>query len=127
MKLNMNDMRTKKEIIIVGPRVLVAPETEEKTRAGLYLPPTVKEKEEVSGGLIIKTGPGYPLAESSHESEPWEEKNKQPSYIPLQAKEGDYAIFLKKDAVEIEYEDKKYLIVPHSSILALIRTVITED
>ncbi|RMG74575.1 MAG: co-chaperone GroES [Nitrospirae bacterium] len=120
-------MITKKEIIIVGPRVLIAPETEEKTRAGLYLPPTVKEKEEVSGGLIIKTGPGYPMAESATNSEPWEDSNRKPSYIPLQAKEGDYAIFLKKDAVEIEYEGKKYLIVPHSSILALIRTVIAEE
>ncbi len=119
-------MTTKKEIIIVGPRVLVAPDTEEKTRAGLYLPPTVKEKEEVASGLIIKTGPGYPVAETPSVDEPWSER-KGVSYIPLQAKEGDYAIFLKKDAVEIEYEDKKYLIVPHSSILALIRTVITEE
>ncbi|NOX20979.1 MAG: co-chaperone GroES [Nitrospirae bacterium] len=119
-------MATKKEIIIVGPRVLIAPDTEEKTRAGLYLPPTVKEKEEVASGLIIKTGPGYPVAEPSSLDEPWAEK-KGVSYIPLQAKEGDYAIFLKKDAVEIEYEDKKYLIVPHSSILALIRTVLTEE
>ena len=119
-------MTTKKEIIIVGPRVLIAPETEEKTRAGLYLPPTVKEKEEVAGGLIIKTGPGYPIAESNSIDEPWS-KRRDVTYIPLQAREGDYAIFLKKDAVEIEYEDKKYLIVPHSSILALIRTVITEE
>ncbi|MEK7864491.1 MAG: co-chaperone GroES, partial [Nitrospirota bacterium] len=48
-------------------------------------------------------------------------------YIPLQAAEGDYAIFLKDAAVEIEFEDKKYLIVPHSAILTLVRTDIVEE
>ncbi len=119
-------MKTNKEIIIIGPRVLVSPDTgEERTHAGLYLPPTVKEKEEVMGGLIIKTGPGYPLPDSSYGEEPWTEKTQ--AYIPLQTREGDYALFIRKDAIEIEYEQKKYLIVPHSSILAIIRTDITEE
>jgi co-chaperonin GroES (HSP10) len=48
-------------------------------------------------------------------------------YLPLQAAEGDYAIFLKESAMEIEFEDKKYLIVPHSAILVLVRTEILED
>ena len=39
----------------------------------------------------------------------------------LQAEEGDYALFLKDQAIEIEYETKKYLIVPQSAILMLIR------
>ncbi len=117
-------MKTSKEIIIVGPRVLIAPdESEERTRAGLYLPPTVKEKEDVMGGIVIKTGPGYPVPDITS-SEPWTEKS--PTYIPLEAKEGDYALFLKKDAVEIEYEGRRYLIVPHSSILALIRTTLED-
>jgi co-chaperonin GroES (HSP10) len=115
---------TKKEIIVVGPRVLIAPdEGEQRTDAGLYLPPSVREKEDVMGGLVIKTGPGYPVPDSN-QSEPWLEK--RPSYIPLEAQEGDYALFLRKDAVEIEYEGRKYLIVPHSSILALIRTTVEE-
>jgi chaperonin GroES len=48
-------------------------------------------------------------------------------YIPLQASEGDYALFLKDAAVEIEFEGRKYLIVPHSAILAIVRTEIAED
>ena len=39
----------------------------------------------------------------------------------MQAEKGDYALFLKKMAVEIKFEGEKYLIVPHSSILVLIR------
>jgi co-chaperonin GroES (HSP10) len=120
-------MKTRKEIIIVGPRVLVtAEEGERKTSAGLYLPPTVRDKEEVTGGIIIKAGPGYPVPDTAHTDEPWT-TSRSPSYVPLQAREGDYAIFLKKEAVEIEYEHKKYLIVPHSAILALVRTEITEE
>lgn len=120
-------MRTRKEILIVGPRVLVTVEKgEERTRAGLYLPPTVKDKEDVTGGFIIKAGPGYPLPDNITADEPWT-ANKQPNYIPLQAKEGDYALFLKNEAVEIEYEEKKYLIVPHSAILALVRTDISDE
>ncbi len=117
-------MMTKKEIIVVGPRVLIAPdEGEQRTDAGLYLPPSVREKEDVMGGLVIKTGPGYPVPDMN-QSDPWVEK--RPTYIPLEAREGDYALFLRKDAVEIEYEGRKYLIVPHSSILALIRTSVEE-
>ncbi len=117
-------METKKEIIIVGPRVLISPDTGEgKTKAGLYLPPTVIEKDDVMGGLIINTGPGYPVLDLSYSEEPWSEK-KNATYVPLQACKGDYALFIKKDAIEIEYEYKKYLIVPHTSILALIRTEI---
>ena len=42
-------------------------------------------------------------------------------YIGMQASEGDLAIFLKSRAHEIEFENEKYIIVPHSSILLLIR------
>ncbi len=117
---------TEKTLLIVGPRVLISPEVgEERTSAGLYLPPTVREKEEVQEGLVIKTGPGYILPESRQSDEPWMER-KEPAYLPLEAREGDYAIFLKKDAVEIEYDGKKYLIVPHSAILALVRPELRE-
>jgi co-chaperonin GroES (HSP10) len=41
--------------------------------------------------------------------------------MPLQAKEGDLAIFLRKAAIEIEFEKEKYLILPQAAILLLIR------
>ena len=48
--------------IVVGDRVLIKPKTlQNKTKAGLYLPPTVTEKENLCSGYIIKTGPGYPI------------------------------------------------------------------
>ena len=117
-------MKTKKNIIIIGDRVLIdLDDKTDRTTAGLYLPATVKEKEKVHGGYVVKVGPGYPVHDPNSTDEPWSEKKRQDlKYIPLQASEGDYAIFLKDSAVEIEFEGKKHLIVPHSAILALVRT-----
>lgn len=122
-------MKAKKNLIIVGDRVLIdLDERMEKTNSGLYLPPTVREKEKVQGGYIVKVGPGYPVPDAGATDEPWSGSRKREiKYIPLQAAEGDYAIFLRESAIEIEFENKKYLIVPQSAILALVRTEFTEE
>ncbi len=112
-----------KQLIIVGDRVLVKQEElQERTDVGLYLPQTVVEKEEVHGGRVILTGPGMPLPQP-HDGgdEPWRSVPDQPKYLPMQAQVGDYALFLKKMAMEIKFEGDKYLIIPHNSILALVR------
>ncbi len=111
-----------KKLIVVGDRVLIKPKLpSDKTQSGLYLPPGVKEKEKVQSGYVIKTGPGYPIPLPTDENEPWKEKTEEIKYIPLQAKEGDLALFLQTGAVEINYEDEKLYIVPQSSILLLER------
>ena len=121
-------MKAKKKLIVIGDRVLIDPdEGTNKTSSGLYLPATVKEKEKVTGGYVVKTGPGYAIHDPGVSEEPWaESKTKEVKYIPLQASEGDYAIFLKESAIEIEFEGKKYQIVPHSALLALVRIELTE-
>ncbi len=122
-------MKAKKNLLVVGDRVLVEPEEgSDKTTSGLYLPDTVKEKQKVVGGYVVKTGPGYPVHDPHISQEPWVDRSKKEiKYIPLQANEGDYAIFLKESAIEIEFEGKKYLIVPHASILALVRIEVMEE
>jgi co-chaperonin GroES (HSP10) len=121
-------VKAKRNLIVVGDRVLLDPEDRvDRTSSGLYLPPTVKEKEKVHGGYVVKTGPGYAIPDTVPE-EPWNPSDRKDlKYIPLQASEGDYAIFLRESAVEIEFEGKKYLIVPHSAILALVRTDIVDE
>ncbi|MBV9960891.1 MAG: co-chaperone GroES [Parafilimonas sp.] len=110
-----------KKLIIVGDRALIRPsKPNERTSTGLYLPPGVQEKEKVQQGYIIKTGPGYVLP-LPVENEPWKSEEEQVRYIPLQAKEGDLAIFLLSGATEIIYESEKYFIVPQSAILMLER------
>ena len=113
----------KRRIIIIGDRVLIRPDdSAEKSPAGLYLPPTVREKEDVWGGVVVEVGPGLPLSDpNSVEEEPWKTASDTVRYIPPQAETGDYALFLKKASVEINVEENKYLIVPQAAILVIIR------
>ncbi len=111
-----------KKLIVVGDRVLINPiKQSEKTASGLYLPPGVQEKEKIQSGYVIKVGPGYPLPLPADEDDMWKGKEDQVKYLPLQAQEGDLAIFLQKGAIEVMYEDEKYFIVPQASILMLER------
>ena len=112
-----------KQILVVGYRILIRPDTgESKSQAGLYLPPSVIEKQEVRGGIVVEVGPGIPMGspETSFD-EPWKEKKTDIKYIPTQAEIGDYALFLGKASIEIKIESKDYLIVSQSAILILIR------
>ncbi|MGV3765065.1 MAG: co-chaperone GroES [Chitinophagaceae bacterium] len=110
-----------KKIIVIGDRVLIRLTTaSEKTPSGLYLPPGVQEKEKVQQGYVIKTGPGYAIP-MPVESESWRPEEEQVKYVPLQAKEGDLAIFLLNAATEVMYENEKYYIVPQNAILMLER------
>lgn len=111
-----------RKLIVVGDRVLIRPKKdEERTKSGLYLPPGVKEKEQVQSGYIIKAGPGYPIPLPMEDEEPWKDQEENVKYVPLQAREGDLAIFLQKGAFEVMYQDEKFFIVPQSSILMLER------
>jgi co-chaperonin GroES (HSP10) len=116
------DLKLKK-LIIIGDRVLIrAKSSDEKTKAGLFLPPGVQEKERVQSGYVIKTGPGYPIPmPADGYDEPWKDPEEKVRYVPLQVKEGDLAVFLQKDAIEVLYEDEKYYIVPQHAILMLER------
>ncbi len=92
------EFKIKKKILLVGDRVLISPEKEmDKSRHGLYLPPSVKEKEKVQGGYIVRIGPGYPIVNPNYlDQESWVTTPKDPvKYIPLQAEEGDYILFLR--------------------------------
>ena len=112
-----------KRLIVVGDRVLVAPaEGEERTNVGLYLPATALEGRQVQGGRIIATGPGTPMGEpATLDDEPWKIRSAEVKYLPVQARVGDYALFFRKAAVEITFEDKNYLVVPQAAILVLVR------
>ncbi len=118
-------MRSKnKQILVVGDRVLIKPDKgEKKSKAGLYLPPSVVEKQEILSGVIVEVGPGIPLGNPDDNiDEPWSNNdNSSIKYIPTQADIGDIALFLNKASIEIKIENDDYLIVPQSAILILIR------
>jgi chaperonin GroES len=114
---------SRKKIIVIGDRVLIKPDKEEeRTKVGLYLPQTVKDKEEVIGGTVVQTGPGIPMADPTDVSdEPWRKQKSDMKYLPVQARAGDYALFLQKAGVEIKYQNETFIIVPQSAILILVR------
>ena len=84
----------------LADRVLIEPkEAETKTAAGLYIPDTAKEKPHQ--GTVVAAGPG--------------KKDE-----PMEVKVGDQVIYGKYAGTEVTFEDKKYLIVKQSDILAIV-------
>ena len=121
MALNLTEKDLEK-IIMVGDRVLVRPKNpNHQTSSGLYLPPAAIEKETVQSGYVIRTGPGFPIPALTDDDEPWKEVKEEVKYVPLQAHEGDLAVYMSKMGIEIEFKNEKYLILPHSAILMLVR------
>lgn len=117
-------MTFKRKLIVVGDHIMVRPEEGKgRTRSGLYLPATVLDRDQVMAGWVVEVGPGIALPDpvDVDDEEPWRRRERRARYLPPQATEGDFAIFLRKAAVEITYEDEKYLIVPNGALLALIR------
>jgi co-chaperonin GroES (HSP10) len=112
-----------KKLLVAGDRVLIKPEEgEERTKVGLYLPATAVETQQVQEGLIVATGLGDPLPDvSAFDDEPWRVGEKTPKFRPMQARVGDHAIFFRKAAVEINFEETRYLVVPQAAILVLVR------
>jgi chaperonin GroES len=89
----------------LSDRVVVEPlEAEEKTKGGIYLPDTAKEKPQM--GKIIAVGPGK-VSDSGEK-------------IALQVKKGDKILYGKYSGNEINFEGKDYIIMHESDILAII-------
>jgi len=109
-------------LIMIGDRVLIKPKSpQNQTKSGLFLPPNVQEKEKVLSGYVVKVGPGYPIPAIAEIEESWKAKNENVQYVPIQPKEGDIAVYLQNSAIDIEFNGNKYVIVPQSSILLLMR------
>lgn len=84
----------------LADRVLVEPkEAETKTASGLYIPDTAKEKPQQ--GVVVACGPG--------------KKDE-----PMEVKVGDVVLYGKYAGQEVTFEDRKYLIMKQSDILATL-------
>jgi chaperonin GroES len=118
-----------KKLIVVGDRVLIRiEEGEERSKVGLYLPPTAVDSQAVQGGKIVATGPGLPMPDPGEASdEPWRTGPRETRFVPMQARPGDYALFFRKASVEITFEHDTYLVIPQSAILALVREGAHDD
>ena len=87
----------------LADRVLVKPiEKEEKTKSGIYLPDTAKEKPQE--GEVVAVGPGKVTDEGKK--------------IPMELKVGDRVIYAKYGGTEIKVDDEELMILRESDILA---------
>ncbi|MFT4032106.1 MAG: co-chaperone GroES family protein [Siphonobacter sp.] len=119
---SIDGINTLRKVVMLGDKVLVrATDGQQQTRSGLYLPPTVTEKEDIQSGIAVKVGPGFPIPAVSDEDEPWKEKKEDVKYVPLQVRENDQILFLRRNGYEVEIDGEKLLIIPQSAILMLIR------
>ena len=110
------------KFIMIGDKVLIKPKSpQEKTKSGLFLPPGFEEKQRIQAGYVVKAGPGFPVPFVAEQDETWKESTGEPKYVALQAKAGDLAVYMQDSSFPIEFRKEKYVIVPHSAILLLIR------
>jgi len=87
----------------LGDRLVVKPiEREEKTKAGIYLPDTAKEKPQE--GKVVAVGPGR-LTEDGKRIAP-------------EVKVGDVVLYAKYGGTEIKLDDEEYIILSEKDILA---------
>jgi co-chaperonin GroES (HSP10) len=116
------DEKDLQKLIVIGDRILIKPKVPQaQTKSGLFLPPGVNENEKVQIGYVLKVGPGYPIPSVNDTDEPWKNRSEEPKYVPLQPREGDQAVYMQSQAIEIEFNKEKYIVVPQSAILLLLR------
>jgi chaperonin GroES len=91
----------------LADRVVIEPiERDEVTASGIYVPETAKEKPQE--GKIVAAGPGR--------------KDEDGERIPMEVQEGDRVLYAKYAGTEIKLDDKKYLILKESDILAILES-----
>lgn len=115
-------LNTLRKVTMMGDKILVKPAADQQqTRSGLYLPPTVAEKEDIQKGTAVKVGPGFPIPAATDDDEPWKEKKEDVKYVPLQVRENDQVLFLRRNGYEVEVDGENYVIIPQSAVLLMIR------
>jgi len=90
----------------LGDRLLVKPKpSEEKTKSGIVLPDSAKEKPQE--GKVIAVGEGAN-----------DEKGKK---IPMEVKVGDVVLYSKYSGTEVKIDGEEHLIIKESDVLAIVK------
>ena len=89
----------------LADRLVVEPtEREDMTASGIYVPETAKEKPQE--GKVVAAGQGR--------------KDEDGKLIAMEVKVGDRVLYAKYGGTEVKLEDRKYLILKESDILAIL-------
>jgi len=94
------------KVVPLADRILVKPlEAEEKTKGGIILPDTAKEKPQE--GKVIAVGKGKILEDGKIQ--------------PLEVKVGDRILYGKYSGTEIKIDNEEHLIIREEDVLAIIK------
>ncbi len=89
----------------LGDRLLVRPkESEEKTKSGIVLPDSAKEKPQE--GSVIATGDGA--------------RDEDGKKIPMEVKKGNVVLYSKYAGTEVKIDGVEHLIIKESDVLAIV-------
>lgn len=90
----------------LGDRVLVKRlEAEEKTKGGIIIPDSAKEKP--LEGEIVAVGPGA--------------RGDNGQIVPLELKKGDRVLFGKWSGTEVKLDDEDYMIMKESDVMGIFQ------
>lgn len=79
-------------------------ESEEKTKGGIFLPDTAKEKPQQA--KVVAVGPGKTLEDGKKS--------------PVDVKDGDVVLFAKYSGTEVKIDGEEYLVIAEKDILAVV-------
>jgi chaperonin GroES len=89
----------------LADRIVIKPSpAEEKTKGGIILPDTAKEKPVV--GEVVAAGPGR--------------KSDDGQLIPMEVKVGDKVLYGKYSGTEVTFDGQEYLIMRESDLFAIV-------
>ncbi len=89
----------------LGDRLLVKPNpSEEKTKSGIVLPDSAKEKPQE--GKVIAAGSGT--------------RDEKGNKIPMEVKVGDVVLYSKYSGTEVKIDGEEHLIIKESDVLAIV-------
>ena len=95
------------KVVPLHDRIVVSRiEAEEKTKGGIIIPDTAKEKPQE--GRIVAVGPG--------------KRDKEGNLIPLDLKAGDRVLFAKWAGTELKLDGKAYMIKKEDDILGVLES-----
>lgn len=90
----------------LGDRLIIEPiEQEELTASGIVLPETAKEKP--MQGKVLAIGPGA--------------RKEDGSRIPMDVSTGDTVLYARYAGTEVKIENRKYLILKETDVLAIVQ------
>ena len=89
----------------LGDKIIVESKKETVTRGGIVLPDTAEEKPQI--GTVIAVGPGKVTPSGKK--------------IEMTLKVGNEVLFTKYSPTEFKFNDKEYLIMSESDVLAIVK------